>query len=60
MGYAITSHKAQGATISNKVVKKVRNSFAQGVTYVMLSWVTNRKHLFICDNLTPNDFNPMV
>jgi ATP-dependent DNA helicase PIF1 len=36
LGYAITSHKAEGATISNKVVIKVRNSFAQGVTYVML------------------------
>jgi ATP-dependent DNA helicase PIF1 len=60
LGYAITSHKAQGATISIKVVIKVRNSFAQGLTYVMLSWVTNRKYLFIYDKLTPNDFDPMV
>jgi hypothetical protein len=26
----------------------------------MLLWVTNKKHLLICGNLTPNDFNPMV
>jgi hypothetical protein len=32
----IIGHKAQQATISNKVVIKVRNSFALGLTYVML------------------------
>jgi hypothetical protein len=26
----------------------------------MLLWITNQKHLLICGNLTPNDFNPMA
>jgi len=60
LGYAITGHKVQQPTISNKVVIKIRNSFASCLTYVMLLWVTNKKHLLICGNLTPNDFNPMV
>jgi hypothetical protein len=34
--YAITSHKAQQGIISNKVVIKLRNSFASGLTCVML------------------------
>jgi hypothetical protein len=60
LGYVITGHKVQQATISNKIVIKVRNYFASGLTYVMLLWVTNQKHLLVCGNLTPNGFNPMV
>jgi ABC-type uncharacterized transport system permease subunit len=36
LGYATIGHKAHQATISNKVVIKVRNSFTLGLTYVML------------------------
>jgi hypothetical protein len=36
LGYAITGHKVQQPTISNKVVIKIRNSFASCLTYVML------------------------
>jgi len=36
LGYVITGHKVQQATISNKVVIKVRNYSASGLTYVML------------------------
>jgi hypothetical protein len=34
LGYVITDHKVQRATISNKVVIKVRNSFASCLTYM--------------------------
>ncbi len=60
MGYVIIGQKAQQATISNKVIIKLLNSFAQGLTYVMLLWVINQKNLLICGNLTPNDLIPMV
>ncbi len=53
LGYVIIGHKVQQAIISNKVVIKARNSFALGLRYVMLLWVTNQKHLLICGNLTP-------
>jgi len=59
-GYAITSYKTQGVTISNKIIVKIQNAFAPSFTYVMLSWVTNQKQLLICGNLTPNDFNSMI
>jgi hypothetical protein len=36
LGYAIIGHKVHEATISNKVVIKVRIFFASGLTYVML------------------------
>ena len=40
-------HKSQGATISTNVVVDIRNAFAPGLTYVMLSRVTNRANLKI-------------
>jgi ATP-dependent DNA helicase PIF1 len=43
LAYAITGHKAQGATIKSKVNIDIKNSFALGLTYVMLSRVTNRQ-----------------
>jgi hypothetical protein len=36
LGYATIGHKVHQATISNKGVINVRNSFALGLTYVML------------------------
>jgi ATP-dependent exoDNAse (exonuclease V) alpha subunit len=39
LGYAITWHKSQGATISSKVMIHIHESFAQGLVYVMLSRV---------------------
>jgi hypothetical protein len=54
LDYAITSHKAQRATISNKVIVKIQNVFAPNFTYDMLSQIKNRKHLVICYNLTLN------
>ncbi len=41
LGYAITRHKSQGATISSKMMIHIHESFAQGLMYVMLSRVTS-------------------
>ncbi len=56
LAYAIIGHKSQGATISSKVIIDIKEAFALGFTYVMLSRVTNRKNLKIIGNLIPNDF----
>jgi len=54
LGYAITSHKAQRATISNIVIVNIQNVFAPNFTYDMFSQIKNHKHLVICYNLTLN------
>jgi len=41
LGYVITRHKSQGATISSKMMIHIRESFARGLVYVMLSTVTS-------------------
>ncbi len=51
LGYASTRHKSQGATISSKVMIHIRESFAQGLVYVMLFRITSRKDLKIVINL---------
>jgi hypothetical protein len=43
---------AQGATIKSKVIIDIKNSFALGLTYVMLSRITN------CSNLDFSMFYP--
>jgi ATP-dependent exoDNAse (exonuclease V) alpha subunit len=58
LAYAMTGHKSQGATISTNVVVDIRNAFAPGLTYVMLSRVTNRTNLKIKGRLIPSDFIP--
>ena len=58
LAYAMTGHKSQGATISNKVIVHIRNAFAPGLTYVMLSRTTNRQNLNIVKKLQPSDFIP--
>ena len=47
LAYTMIGHKSQGATISTNVVVDIRNVFAPGLTYVMLSRVTNQKNLKI-------------
>jgi hypothetical protein len=47
----VIGHKTQGATITSKVFVDVRESFALGLTYVMLSRVINDANLMICGNL---------
>ncbi len=60
LGYAITGHKTQGATISSKVMIHIRESFAWGLMYVMLSRVRSQKNLKIVNNLQPSDIQPML
>jgi ATP-dependent DNA helicase PIF1 len=47
LAYAITGHKSQGATIATNVLIDIQNAFSPGLTYVMLSWVTNQRNLKI-------------
>jgi hypothetical protein len=54
--YAIIGHKAHGAIITSKVFVHVKESFALGLTYVMLSRVTNHANLLIRGSLKPLDF----
>ena len=57
--YAITAHKAQGATIASSCLIHATSCFAAGLMYVMLSRVTERRHLKIVGRLTPEDFTPV-
>jgi hypothetical protein len=56
LAYAMTGHKCQGATICSKVLVDVRKAFSPGLTYVMLSRVTESRHLKIARQLLPDDF----
>jgi hypothetical protein len=60
LGYAITGHKTLGATISSKVMIHIRESFARGLMYVMLSRVRSQKNLKIVNNLQPLHIQPML
>ena len=57
LAYSMTGHKSQGCTLSGKVLLVISAAFAPGLTYVMLSRVTNRINLRIVGNLCPTDFN---
>jgi hypothetical protein len=58
LAYAMTGHKSQGATIATNVLIDIQNVFCLGLTYLMLSRVTNRKNLKIRGTLSPTDFIP--
>jgi len=60
LGYAITRHKFQGATISSKVMIRIHESFARALVYVMLSRVTSQKNLKIVNNFQPLNIQPML
>lgn len=55
LGYSMTGHKSQGCTLIGKVLVVLTEAFAPGLTYVMLSRVTNRKNLKIVGKLCPSD-----
>lgn len=59
LGYAITGHRSQGATIRTSVFVFVKDAFAPGLLYVMLSRVTDRSKLKILNRLKPSDFQPV-
>lgn len=58
LGYAMTAHRAQGATLTGTTILHVREAFAPGIVYVMLSRVTTRDNLYILGSLKPEDFVP--
>lgn len=58
LGYAMTAHRCQGATLTGRVVVHVRDAFAPGIVYVMLSRVQTREQLCILGELQPRDFVP--
>jgi hypothetical protein len=58
LAYAMTGPKSQGITIATNMLIVIRNAFSLGLTYIMLSLVTNQKKLKIRGTLFPNDFTP--
>jgi ATP-dependent exoDNAse (exonuclease V) alpha subunit len=60
LGYAITGHKSQGATISSKVMIHICEFFARGLVYVMLSKITSNFFLKIVNNLQPSNIQHML
>jgi ATP-dependent exoDNAse (exonuclease V) alpha subunit len=60
LGYAMTGHKAQGATLSGDVVIHATSTFCPGLMYVMLSRVTTAAQLRFTCKLEPTMFSPMV
>lgn len=60
LGYALTGHRCQGATIANTVLLHPRDAaWCPGLMYVMLSRVTDRRFLRIVGTLKPSMFTPM-
>ena len=59
LAYAITGHKAQGVPVASKVVIDIRDAFTPGLTYVLLSRVTEKKPVMLPRKLTVDDFNPI-
>jgi ATP-dependent DNA helicase PIF1 len=59
LAYAITGHKSQGATLDGTTIINVNSTFCPGLLYVMLSRVTERRHIKLLQRLTPDMFSPM-
>jgi hypothetical protein len=59
LGYAMTAHKCQGATLSGRVIIDCQSAFACGLLYTMLTRVTCRENLRIIGALTPVMLTPV-
>jgi hypothetical protein len=59
LAYAITGHRAQGATLTHTTILHVHDAFAAGLVYVLLSRVPSREKLFILGSLSVDDFKPV-
>jgi hypothetical protein len=59
LAYALTAHKCQGGTITGPGIIDIKNAFAPGMLYVMLSRFQSRKQIKILRKLTPKDFQPV-
>ncbi len=60
LAYAMTAHRAQGATIHGVTIIDVLTAFAAGIVYVMLSRTVSRTQLIILGGLTPADFDSIM
>ena len=58
--YALTAHKAQGCTLTDKTIVHCQEAFAPGHLYVLLSRSTHRRNLRIIGPLTPALFVPIT
>ncbi len=59
LAYAITGHRSQGATLEGDVIVDVRDAFAMGLMYVVLSRIRTRKNICLVGTLTPEMFQPI-
>ncbi|PNH12316.1 ATP-dependent DNA helicase PIF1 [Tetrabaena socialis] len=59
LGYAITAHRSQGATLAGETIIHAGAVFAPGQMYVMLSRVTERRLIRLAGSLTPDMFDPV-
>jgi hypothetical protein len=59
LGYAMTVHKSQGATIRSKCMLDLSSCFCAGQAYVAFSRVTDRKYLKVVGRPKPEDFIPI-
>ena len=59
LAYAITGHRAQGATLTHTTILHVHDAFAAGLVYVLLSRVPSRDKLFVLGSLSVDDFKPV-
>lgn len=59
LAYAITGHKSQGATLSTTTIVHMDTAFTPALAYVMLSRVTERRHLKIVGGLRAQDVIPI-
>ncbi len=59
LAYAITGHRAQGATLTHTTILHVHDAFAAGLLYVLLSRVPSRDKLFVLGTLSVDDFKPV-
>ena len=56
LAYAMTRHKAQRATVAAKVIIDTHEAFTPGLTYVLLSRVTESKYVMLPRKLIVDDF----
>ena len=59
LAYAMTGHKSQGATLCNTTVIHIDSAFVPGQAYVMLSRMTERRHLRIVGTMKAANIVPV-
>jgi ATP-dependent DNA helicase PIF1 len=60
LAYAMTAHKAQGATINGPCLIDLHSAFQRGMAYTMLSRVRSRQQLALVRDLLPSDIVPVL